>query len=676
MSGTYAILISPGTATLSAAAQFAHDATVVVGSTAASFTGNAVGQTSRVRLNILSGERMGVGVTGFTVSPTSTSGTTFKIFDPSATLVSSAMLCYAASTANPQGNCDGEFTPAQSGVYTIVAEPPSNLQVAFSMLATAPATGALQADLTASGSLTRVGQDARHSLSLSGGESVALELISIAASPHNQAFAINILRPDGTTLKTGQSATSTFAAFLPVPAPATGGAYTVEIDPNFGAYGTYSITAKRGPLLSGTSPATAVSTSIAGETARVRFDGVAGQNLAVGIDSLAFLPTTTSSGNLSVYKPDGTVLLSQNCSTTQAAGRCKLALTNLAASGTYSAGFSAPLGSTLSANITGSDELTGSLTLGSPASVAVTRSGQNLRYTFSGTTGDRLGIEITGLVISQSSVGLLVYKPDGSLLSGTSSFNTANRSYVLLPSLPATGTYKVLADSGFGAPWQGQMALRAATNVSVGGSAPSVTMADPGAPFHAVFAATAGQQFELGIVGLAYGVPSSGQTDIRLFKSDGTAAITASCTTAAPGCKATITGVSDTYSALIIPPDVSTLSGGTLTISVPMTGTFTVGAAAQAIAIARSGQTARYTFAGTSGQLLRLGWSSTVVSSGASVMVTVLKPDTQVLSSASYANGATGGFDVAALPTTGTYTVKIEPTQAGTTSGDFTLSTR
>ena len=115
---------------------------------------------------------------------------------------------------------------------------------------------------------------------------------------------------------------------------------------------------------------------------------------------------------------------------------------------------------------------------------------------------------------------------------------------------------------------------------------------------------------------------------------------------------------------------------GTLAVSTPVSGSIAVGGGSQAVDITRPGQTARITFSGTSGQLLRLSWASAVVSGGSSVAVSVLKPDGTTLSSGSFINAATGYLDIASLPSTGTYTVVLDPSSAATLSVPLTLATR
>jgi hypothetical protein len=117
------------------------------------------------------------------------------------------------------------------------------------------------------------------------------------------------------------------------------------------------------------------------------------------------------------------------------------------------------------------------------------------------------------------------------------------------------------------------------------------------------------------------------------------------------------------------------LNGGSVYVSTPLTGSLVVGNAAQTITLDRPGRTARYTFSGTAAQTLRLSWANTTVSGG-TVAVTVLKPDGSTLNSGSFTNGTSGGMDLTALPTTGTYTVILDPATVNTMAADISVVTR
>src|SRR2546427_471713 len=102
-------------------------------------------------------------------------------------------------------------------------------------------------------------------------------------------------------------------------------------------------------------------------------------------------------------------------------------------------------------------------------------------------------------------------------------------------------------------------------------------------------------------------------------------------------------------------------------------GTISVGGA-QTVPIGTPGQNATLTFSGTSGQrvsLLGTNASGFNVSFGCDLNVSILKPDTSVLTGPTCMDA--GGFiDATALPTTGTYTITVDP--AGAATGSITLA--
>jgi hypothetical protein len=243
--------------------------------------------------------------------------------------------------------------------------------------------------------------------------------------------------------------------------------------------------------------------------------------------------------------------------------------------------------------------------------------------------------------------------------------------------LPATGTYQVLAYSLDGRPWQGTLALDPGATLVVDGAVTTVASAT-GEPLQYKFSGTAGQLIELGLTGLVYAPSGTALTNLSIYRPGATYVYINCNPTGAGACETNQATLPTTgaYSVTLLPPGGNAITGGTLAVSTPLAGTFVVGNPAQTVSIQRPGQTARYTFSGTSGQLLRLNWTGASVSGGASVAAKVLKPDGSVLSTSSYTNGASGGFDIASLPVAGTYTVVLDPSTAATTSASLALVTR
>ena len=175
--------------------------------------------------------------------------------------------------------------------------------------------------------------------------------------------------------------------------------------------------------------------------------------------------------------------------------------------------------------------------------------GQNGRYTFSGTAGASMGLQIGGLTTTPSgkAVGLTVLKPDGTTLAtGTTNggfgFNLAN--------LPATGTYTLFVDpqSGVPATITANLVDSASAAVAVDGSSGAIsTMSMPGSYGYFTFTATQGENIGLGIRDLVVGNTSGDSIQVFVYKPDGTQlASNASCRVYYGGCDFNLSNVSQT----------------------------------------------------------------------------------------------------------------------------------
>ncbi len=106
----------------------------------------------------------------------------------------------------------------------------------------------------------------------------------------------------------------------------------------------------------------------------------------------------------------------------------------------------------------------------------------------------------------------------------------------------------------------------------------------------------------------------------------------------------------------------------TLTLSEEVTGTLTIGGPAVPVSLSRVGQNARLTFEGTAGQPATVRLTANTLSC---VTVSLLKPDGTALTSTL---SCSGSFTLATqtLPTTGVYTITLNP--SGTNTGSITVS--
>lgn len=679
--GTYSVLLGVGSATLNTMARRVADPVITVDGPAAVSALDYAGQTARVVFEAAAGQRIGVGGMGVSISPAGGSNVTFSVFQPdgSSLTAPNTPSCGAATAQNPQGNCDGEFTTAVAGTYTLVGGSAVGTLGNFSVQLSGEITGALAVDTPLDVTLTRVGQDSRHTFTANAGDSLAVDLSGAIPQPQAQNFGVAIYKPDGTYM-TSCTAYLPAGAYCELGSVPVAGTYAVFVDPAFGAYGAYKLTLKQGPLLGQADPPSNIATAATSEAARYRFSSTAGQNLTLGVANLAYVGTSASATYLNVYRPDRTQVGSVSCGPTVAGGTCKVTLSNLPVTGTYGVALVPPGGVRFTGNINLSSDLAGSLIAGTPVALSATRLGQNARYTFAGTAGESTSVKVLAVstVPAGQTLYAKVYRPDGALLTSASATSTTP-AFVNLGSLPATGTYTVLLEPGYGATWQAQLSLDPGTSLSVDGAVAALPAGSTGEPLRFRFDGAAGQRIDVGLTGLAYATGSASSSALTIHRPDGTAIATLYCYTSGSGsCDSSYLNlpVTGTYSLVAAPPAATAIAAGSLALSTPLAGTFVIGDPDQTVATTRPGQTARYTFAGTAAQLLRLNWTGTTVSGTASVAMSVLKPDGSTLGSGSFVNGATGGFDIASLPTTGTYAVVFDPAPGVTMTAPTSLVTR
>jgi hypothetical protein len=319
-----------------------------------------------------------------------------------------------------------------------------------------------------------------------------------------------------------------------------------------------------------------------------------------------------------------------------------------------------------SMTLTLSAELTGTITIaGSPVSFSITRVGQNARYSFTGTAGQTVSLGVTSVTIPSSNVS--IYKPDGSFLVEPTSI-TSGGGALDSQVLPVTGTYAILVDPlNLGI---GNMTLTlygtpdVTASITIDGATVTPTLTVPGQRARYTFTGTAGQWVNLGMTSVT--ISSS---TVSMLKPDGTLLISTSIGTGGGSVDPTTSlPTSGTYTVVVDPAGLST-GNMTLTLTSPLTGTVTLDGASLPISLTKPGQTARYTFSGTSGQWVSIGFTSVTI---AFSTVTLLKPDGATLASNTIGTAGGGLEPPSTLPTTGTYTIVVDP--SGTNTGNITLT--
>jgi hypothetical protein len=327
-------------------------------------------------------------------------------------------------------------------------------------------------------------------------------------------------------------------------------------------------------------------------------------------------------------------------------------------------------------------DVTGSLTVGgSSGSLSVSTPGQHASYTFAGTAGQKISIQI-GFGGMSGCNTYSVLNPDNSVLAAAT-FTCLNGVYVTGAAivLSQTGTYTIAItpDLSGGRTTSGTGTLSArvfsvpadvTTSLTVVGSGATLTISAPGQHGSYTFSGTTGQKIsiQIGFSGM------TGCSTYAVLNPD-SSSLVASTFTCVSGVYASgapiVLSQTGTYT-INITPDLSggTVTSGTVTLSsqvfsVPAdaSGSATIGGSGVTLTISTPGQHGVVTFSGSSGQ--RINAQMNFASMVGCNTFTILNPDASTLFGStdtclsSYSTGAL------TLSQNGTYTVALTPDISG-----------
>ena len=320
-------------------------------------------------------------------------------------------------------------------------------------------------------------------------------------------------------------------------------------------------------------------------------------------------------------------------------------------------------------SITGSVRTSLAISPGGPPVTVTSVSGESIPLKFNGTAGERVSVALTNVTMLIGQVSIA--SPSGASLA--SNYVGSGGGFVDTTTLPTTGAYTINVAPLAGS--TGSMTLQlydvppdAAASTTPGGAPISVSTTTPGQNARVAFSGSAAQRISINITnatfqfaflsilkpdGSALGNnrfigPGSTFIDTATLPSTGAYAIVIDPNGASTG--------SATVQVYDVPPD----AGGPITPSgAPVTVTTTV-----------PGQNGRLTFAGTAGQRVSLKVANVSYSSATAQL---LDPNGNAVGG-SVLFGTGGGFvDTRALPSTGTYTITVDPPNTTTGSATFTL---
>ncbi len=234
------------------------------------------------------------------------------------------------------------------------------------------------------------------------------------------------------------------------------------------------------------------------------FDATAGQKISVN-----FTAETVNAFGATIYSPSGSVLYSYG-----SLGDCcgyplpYIDTMTLPSTGTYTIMLSASSTNTgsVTMNLYGITDVTGTITpttSGSSVNATNTAPGQNCYYTFSGTAGQMVFLDLSASYSGSYAGGpysnVTLYNPDGSA-------NATNAIYSGAPTttftssritLPSTGTYTILVDPYLNAAGTTTLTLYNVVDstgtITPNGSNVTVTLSTPGQYGYLTFSGTMGQ---------------------------------------------------------------------------------------------------------------------------------------------------------------------------------------
>ena len=324
-------------------------------------------------------------------------------------------------------------------------------------------------------------------------------------------------------------------------------------------------------------PSVTVTTHAAGENARLFFDGVAGQRVALRMSNVAMGVSTCCSAQVSIWKPDGSNLVYPTLVGTNGGFVDTRALP---VSGRYSM-LVDPQGTAFgSMTLTLYDvppDVTGSISPGGPA-VTVSMGpvpGQNAILRFDGTAGQRVSVRLSPVTIGTStccSAQVSIWKPDGSNLVYPTLVGTTG-GFLDTKALPVSGSYTILVD-----PQKtdlGAMTLAlydvppdVDASISPGGPPVAVSMGPvPGQNAVLRFFGLAGQRVSVGMSNVTIGTSGCCSAQVSIWKPDGLNLVYPTLVGTTGGFLDTrVLPVSGMYTILVDPQSTS-LGSMTLTLS-------------------------------------------------------------------------------------------------------------
>ena len=297
---------------------------------------------------------------------------------------------------------------------------------------------------------------------------------------------------------------------------------------------------------------------------------------------------------------------------------------------------------------------------------------------FNGSAGDRVSLGMTAVTIGLSAGGtnVSIRDPFGSILMAPFNVGTDGGGTDTI-TLPVDGTYSIVVDpiDAYTGSLTLVLSAEVALPISIDCASLSLSLPRTGQNARLTFSGTAGQQVNIGVSSSTIGFSTWG-TYISARNPDNSTLLAAVDT--GPDGYGTNTlslPATGTYT-IFVDPRLAFTGNITITLSSELNSPITIDGSAVSLSLSRPGQNARLTFSGITGQRVSFGMGpSTIGFSFFGTYISAKNPDGSNL--VSQVDTGTDGYssNTLTLPSTGTYSIIVDPRNSYTGNVTATLST-
>ena len=645
---------------------------ITAGGPAVPATTTQPGQNALFTFNGIAGHKMSAEVTGVALNGSAK----LRLLEPDG-----SPLGVALTFGNAGGFLEPQTLPAD-GAYKLQVDPRLLAVGSFSVqLFDVPADASvpLTVDGAAGTATTTVpGQNAAFTFVATAGVKYSVKLTE---SSFNSAKVL-WRKPDNTALFSPALAVGPdpLVTFLTPRTLTPAGTYTIFVNPALAETGSVKAQVFTVPPdLSGAITAGTplhVATSAPGQNALYTFTGTKDHRMSLHLTS-----NTYESVKVSILKPDGTALFTPAYTLLTSEGfrePVKLPVT-----GTYKVKVDPVDGATGALDVTlydvTADVAAAIAANGTPTPVSISSPGQAATLTFPITAPKRISLNVTGVTMAgapSSGLSLKIVNPDGTTLK--SATLGTNGAFVDTTSLAQSGNYKIKLDPAGASTGSATLTLYnvpadATAPIVAGGATVSVSTTVPGQNAAVTFSGTANQRVFIKVSAITGGSPSP---KVLLQKVGSSSNLFSGSMGTDPYYVDTEElGATAGQFRIVYDPQGANTGGATFklwTVPADVTGALSPGP--NTVSIPNVGQVACNTFTANATQTATFTFTSATIAEARVRLYSSANCETGQLDSAYWVSSISNETVSKLLPTTGTYSFWIDPTNEFVGNESFTLT--